>query len=1122
MDNFEKSSKKFCFKDWGISLILGAVALALYAMYAFASVPIGLEDVVMAWMGSSSNSYVPFPAAGWTAGLFGMSKYCNPVLGGLSVVLLFHVVNFFLRECLGFKFPDSIRRTGGRIGGVVACLVFILTPSVFSAATHWGPAIFDTFIALLSIAVFIPFAKKSGFVSYLVPALSGIIVALGSFEIITLFFLLPLCGVIAWIDFSKKEMRGYLGAGVFLMMFFVAMIFLIAFAQGGFSETFGNFIAYQKSLFKGEFRSEYWYLSILFALLPFVISICACITVCRGDIGNGLVGWIFHFIISIVAVIAAVVVSSVLGYSGYQPSLVSAAVAAMTGYVLVYWWSLTKASHAFSSSAVKSGNADLLKKIGYSGGIGFALVMGVVMTVNFAVKADFSDNASLHSFSEKVIESLEKTVPSCEETLWVISNDPGDIEDSLGLIGLQLGKKINFVSFSQESNSKYLKRLAQTVLDEKLGGEELSKELHRLLTYDDGIKRQRLLPFVESWFKNDPDVADKVVVWGVPHLWMNAGVEAMPGLYFFTAKTGDDDAGLGDWLEEWPKVKDKLDMGEAWGSYRFYRNKRGDNNGLFLSGRDKKIGYLRRYVGFMATCQGNYHHEKGLRHLALNDKQSAEKCFDKAFELYDLVVTEIDPDNVAALANIDLLAEKNKFSKAVKKEKEIKEIFKTIAKDPNRRYNVRDLMLVYGSVCDPDFIMKYANVLSLGGQHAQGIAQIRRAIDLLPVEQRSFAELSMLVPRLEEGSDKEREEARKIYIEQIRRNPTNREANFRLSSLEVRDGNIEKAIEYLEKGLEGVENNPDYSKQRVQLCLMKKDLDGAEVLLMEDIDRNPKDIQAWTLLTHVKLQRADKLKEGPEKKKIMDDIDENLSTIKKFASGDKDREFMYESINAIVLMRKAGKDAALKARNSFDKIADSGHGSAHAGDMVLTLDMRLDDKEHAEKRAQKILAKNPDDSLANYIMGSLYLGREDYSRAEKHLRKSVSGKRIALLAYNDLAEVLRKLKKYDEAEKFARKAVEVTPDLYVAHETLGAILLDNGGSDEEAERCIKKACELSKDENGRPMDVRMLISLARLQLKRGEKLDAKDNLRIIQSRVAELTAAENKEFQELLKGNGVK
>ena len=51
---------------------------------------------------------------------------------------------------------------------------------------------------------------------------------------------------------------------------------------------------------------------------------------------------------------------------------------------------------------------------------------------------------------------------------------------------------------------EYIKALAKTVLEEKLGGEELSKELADKLTRVDGIKRQRLVPFIEHWFKNDP------------------------------------------------------------------------------------------------------------------------------------------------------------------------------------------------------------------------------------------------------------------------------------------------------------------------------------------------------------------------------------------------------------------------------------------------------------------------------------------------------------------------------------------------------------------------------------------------------------------------------------------
>jgi tetratricopeptide (TPR) repeat protein len=185
--------------------------------------------------------------------------------------------------------------------------------------------------------------------------------------------------------------------------------------------------------------------------------------------------------------------------------------------------------------------------------------------------------------------------------------------------------------------------------------------------------------------------------------------------------------------------------------------------------------------------------------------------------------------------------------------------------------------------------------------------------------------------------------------------------------------------------------------------------------------------------------------------------------------------------------------------------------------MILTLDMQLNDKAHAENRAIRILAANPDDSLANYIMGSISLHRGENNQAEKYLRKAVSGKRIALLAYNDLAEVLRRLKKFDEAEKYARKAVEITPNLYVAWETLGSILMDMGKSFEEAEKYIQKACDLSKDEQGGAADVRMLISLARVQKARGQMKRAKSTMRMVQSRMNELTDYERREFEELMR-----
>lgn len=95
--------------------------------------------------------------------------------------------------------------------------------------------------------------------------------------------------------------------------------------------------------------------------------------------------------------------------------------------------------------------------------------------------------------------------------------------------------------------------------------------------------------------------------------------------------------------------------------------------------------------------------------------------------------------------------------------------------------------------------------------------------------------------------------------------------------------------------------------------------------------------------------------------------------------------------------------------------------------------------------------------------------------------------------------------------------MQTSPDLYVAWETLGATLMDAQGDLDEAEECVKKACELSKAKDGSETDVRMLVSLARVQFAKGDTLHGKATLRKVQSRVKELSDFERTEFEELQK-----
>jgi Flp pilus assembly protein TadD len=149
-------------------------------------------------------------------------------------------------------------------------------------------------------------------------------------------------------------------------------------------------------------------------------------------------------------------------------------------------------------------------------------------------------------------------------------------------------------------------------------------------------------------------------------------------------------------------------------------------------------------------------------------------------------------------------------------------------------------------------------------------------------------------------------------------------------------------------------------------------------------------------------------------------------------------------------------------------------------------------------------------------MGSLSLKRGEYEAAERYLRKSADARRPVVLAMNDLAEVLRRKKNFVEAERYARLAVKEDPRLYVAWETIGAVIMDANGDLDEAQRCVERAVELSKV-NGKAEDVRMLVSLARVHSLKGDRKTARTTLRKVQSRVGELSEFEKGEYDELMK-----
>ena len=280
-------------------------------------------------------------------------------------------------------------------------------------------------------------------------------------------------------------------------------------------------------------------------------------------------------------------------------------------------------------------------------------------------------------------------------------------------------------------------------------------------------------------------------------------------------------------------------------------------------------------------------------------------------------------------------------------------------------------------------------------------------------------------------------------------------------------------------------------------------------------DADTKDMQAWSLLAAVTMQQVDAAKDEKAKSALIKELENQIvPAMEKGAQNQFD--YYLQATKGFLLLRK-GEEKRRQARDAFAMAVKSRPDIAATQNMVLGLDISLDDKENAEVHARDVLRRNRNAPLANYVMGSLALGKGKNDEAEMYLRKAAEAPQPVPLALNDLAEVLRRGKRFPEAERYARLATEKAPSLYVAWETLGAILMGANRNLDEAESCIRKACELSKDKNGKEADIRMLVSLARVQIARGNKEHAKLTIRKVRARENELSEFEKREFEEVAK-----
>ena len=1031
-------------RKWLVALAFGCVAAVVYfasmANYAFPGESAHLQAL---WRGLDFAADCPYPLMAMFAKLLGSGNLLAPVCGVLATVLLFFLVDFFVRARVYGE--NTVAKVDGisLVAASVASAVFMFSPAVRESATHLEPRLFDATWAMLLFALTIPFLRIESALSLVCPVLMGALAAFGFCDSALFIALMP--GMLAAIVAVqlKRNRKPYLALTLFVFSFLIVFVF----ARKGFGLELADFLRKSSKELKAYYTSPGWLFVAIFSTLPFVTTLFS-----SGKAYNeapSLVQWLFHSALSFVSIIAVatpLAPSALMEPYGVLPVVTCAFAAVVAGHLVSYWWIHRNL---------------MIAKV--AGGI---LVFVLIVTCGWNL---FVFDGSRGAFADKV---ARKVIADLDTRTWLVTD--GSLDDHLLLAAAEAGKELNLIQLSRDLDTTYLEHLSKVVREKNVGG---SKNESLSLSLSLGV-----LPFVQDWFAADPSVAKDVAIFGAPDLWYSADLKPVPEFLFF----GADPKRSPDW-GAWKEFDTLLSAPKGWGSYRLPET-RNPVDRMRLS--------LRRHLGLVANNRGVY----------LQD----EKKDDEAFAMYELVLNEIDRDNVCSLFNeIEMAGAKH--PKAVAKKRDLERQLKMIVDDKERRYVIWRLGYYYGYIRNPDMFIRLGFAWARSGRPGDALSQIKRAIDFVPTDKRTVL-LNMMAALYANENDSKK--SRKIYEAILNQNANDHDALVGMMRLELLNGDSAKALSYLQRAAQASGDKTRAQIEYAMVQMMRNDFESARDALKKVTDADAKNLQAWSLMAAVTMQLCDATKDEKRRKALEKELSNSILPVMERISNNP-YDYYVQTTKAFLLLRQ-GEDKRKEARDAFATAAKSRPDIQATQDLVLGLDISLDDKVEAERHAREVLRRNRDAPLANYVMGSLALGKNEYREAEAFLRRAVNTPKPNVLALNDLAEVLRRNKAYAEAERYARQAVQVSPNLYVAWETLGAVIMDAKGNLDEAEKCVRKACDLSR-KNGKEEDVRMLISLGRVQLLKGDK-HAKGTFRKVQGRIDELSEFEKKEFEELRKG----
>ena len=691
-------------------------------------------------------------------------------------------------------------------------------------------------------------------------------------------------------------------------------------------------------------------------------------------------------------------------------------------------------------------------------------VLALVAAVTSAFSLlEFSPSAG--AFADRVAETVLDDLDTRD---WLVTD--GRLDDHLRLAAARRGRPLRLVNLTRDGDAAYLDRLEAAIVAELPDGAVLRRSLRDI----------GLIAFVQDWFAGDTNIAARAAVFGAPDLWLAGELKPMPEFAFF----GGDPARQPDW-SRWAELDDVLAAEPDWGSYRM---------GEVENPVERLRLELRRHFGLVANDRGVWLEDAGRG--------------DEASAAYELTLDRIDPDNIAALFNAYSLACRDNPKAALRKF-EFERRLKAIVDDPKRRYVLTALANYYGYIRDPAILVRLGCAWARSGLPGEALNQMRRAMDFVAADRQG--PLLNYIAALQTGEDRG-ERSRELYNRVLEIAPEDHDALIGLMRIALAGGDTEMAKGYLKRALDAAGDDPRVLTERALLQVLEGDLPAARKLLNAATDADEENLEAWALKATVVMRQCDEATDPAVREELTRELEKGILPMMAKETDDPN-DYHLQTVRAFVAMRK-GNEGLQDARDAFAVAAHSRPEIAATLNTLMELDIALNDRESALAHAREALCRNRNSPLGNYILGSTALVSNDFAAAEHYLRKAADGNGALPAAMSDLAETYRRLKRYDEALAYARKAVTAQSDLYVAYDIIASVLVEKRGDAAEAREAIERAIAIATVD-GRLQDVRLMMTLARVQILGGDRRMAGATVRKVKARAEELSEYERRELAAL-------